>query len=69
MLTLLSFIQTSDKIIGEVHCGLEGAVEMLAAPSGGSPYTCAPSCCDAVHYNIMCDGCDAVIKGARYKCG
>jgi len=60
--------KTSDKIIGEVHRGLEGTVEMLAPPTGLSPSACFPSS-NSVHYNITCDGCDAIIKGARYKCG
>ena len=64
-------IQTSDKIIGEVHRGLEDTVEMLAPPAGALPASasgCFPSS-SAVHYNIVCNGCEAVIKGARYKCG
>ena len=59
----------------QVHCGLERAVEMLTdspAPAtvplpprgvGGATPT------GPVHANVMCDLCNSVVVGARYKCG
>ena len=46
--------------------GSDGRQPVAPSPTGQPATSPVPS---VVHYNITCDGCDAIIRGARYKCG
>ena len=46
--------------------GSDGRQPVAPSPAGQPAASPVPS---VVHYNISCDGCDAIIRGARYKCG
>ena len=53
----------------EFQKGLNGVVEVLSEGKGhGQPQTQGTGS-RVIHFNIMCDGCQNLIVGARYKCG
>ena len=61
--------QESRTIVSEVQKGLNGVVELLSEGKGrGQPQTQGTGN-RVIHFNIMCDGCQNLIVGVRYKCG
>ena len=69
MVDLFVSLQESRTIVSEVQKGLNGVVEVLSEGKGrGQPQTQGTGS-KVIHFNIMCDGCQNLIVGARYKCG
>ena len=69
MADLLVPPQESHTIVGVVQKGLNGVVEVLSEGKRcGQPQTHGTGS-RMILLNIMCDGCQTLIVGARYKCG